>query len=407
MERKRIIFHVDVNNAFLSWTAVKLLKEGYKIDIRKIPSIIAGDPTLRHGIVLAKSPVAKKYGIVTAETIYSAQRKCRNLKIYPPEHAYYKEQSNLLFQYLSQYTPVIERFSIDECFLDLTGTALLYNDYIKLANKMKEEIKTNFGFTVNIGIASNKLCAKMASDFEKPDKVHTLFQDEIEQKMWPLPVGDLFMVGKSSAKELEKMHIMTIGQLAKTNLSLLKRKFKSTAFYMIQAANGIDDNPVENTRADNKCISVSETLPVDVEDKEKLEQILFYQTEKLGRSLRKQGFYTKTIAVTFKNNQFVSYSHQKKLFNATNRTLDIYQHVLELLDCGWKKDPLRNIGVRLGDLSKTKERQVSLFETQEDREDDKMQETLDALQDKFGTKTIQRASLVKKDKKNDKKSLRN
>ncbi len=398
MKSNRIIFHVDVNNAFLSWTAVKLLKEGYPIDIRKIPSIIAGDPTKRHGIVLAKSPIAKKYGIVTAETIYEAQKKCRNLKMFPPEHAYYKEQSNLLYQYLSQYTPVIERFSIDECFLDLTGTSLLYDDYLKLAYKMKDEIKERFGFTVNIGIAQNKLCAKMASDFEKPDKVHTLFQDEIEQKMWPLPVVELFMVGKSSAKELKKMHIMTIGQLAKANFAVLKKKFKSNALYMIQAANGIDDSIVESRRSDSKCISISETLPADVDDKEKLEQILFLQAEKLGRSLRRHQFYTKTIAVTFKNNQFISYSHQKKLFNSTNKTVDIYQTAIELLEQGWKKDALRNIGIRLGDLSKIKELQVSLFETPKKEEEDKFQATLDSLQDKFGSLTIQRASLVKKDR---------
>lgn len=198
--KERIIFHVDVNNAFLSWSAVYLLKNGYKQDIRKIPSIIGGDEKQRHGIVLAKSPIAKKFGIVTAETIYQAKRKCPSLQMFPPNYKWYIEQSNLLVNYLKQFTPNLEKYSIDECFLDMTGTNYLYDDYLKLAYKMKEEIKEKFGFTVNIGIANNKLCAKMASDFEKPDKVHTLFKDEIEKKLWPLDVGDLFMCGKKVKK---------------------------------------------------------------------------------------------------------------------------------------------------------------------------------------------------------------
>ena len=163
--KERLIFHIDVNNAFLSWTAVLLLKQGYKQDIRTIPAIIAGSESERRGIVLAKSPVAKKMGIKTAETIYQAKKKCPNLQIFPPNHRWYYQESKKLFEYLSQYSPLLEKFSIDECFLDMTGTNYLYKDYYQLAIKIKEEIKEKFGFTVNIGIGNNKLCAKMASDF--------------------------------------------------------------------------------------------------------------------------------------------------------------------------------------------------------------------------------------------------
>ena len=195
---ERIILHIDVNNAFLSWTAVKLLKEGYKTDIREIPSVIAGDEDTRHGIVLAKSPVAKKMGIKTAETLYQARKKCPNLQTFQADRKYYKEMSNKMFEYISKFSPTIEKFSIDECFVDLTGTHYLYNNIIELAYKIKDEIYKKFGFTVNIGIANNKLCAKMASDFEKPNKVHTLFNNEIPSKMWPLPIEELFMVGKKT-----------------------------------------------------------------------------------------------------------------------------------------------------------------------------------------------------------------
>ena len=227
----RIIFHIDVNNAFLSWSAIDLLNKGYSLDIRKIPAIIGGDESKRRGIVLAKSPVAKKYGIVTAETIYSARKKCPSLQIFEANYKWYQKCSRDLMTYLSQYTPSLEQFSIDECFLDFTGTSFLYKDYFALAKKISKEIKEKFGFTVNIGIASNKLCAKMASDFEKPDKIHTLFKEEIPTKMWPLPVGDLFMVGKSTKEKLIKLGILTIGDLAKTPLSVLKKHFKNQALF--------------------------------------------------------------------------------------------------------------------------------------------------------------------------------
>ena len=194
--------HIDVNNAFLSWTAIDLLNHGYKKDIRNIEAVIGGDEEARHGIVLAKSTPAKKLGIVTAETLYQARKKCPKLEIYPPNYPYYVEMSRKLFELISKYTPDIEVFSIDECFLEYTHVKNLYGDPIKFAYKLKDEIYNTLGFTVNIGIAENKLCAKMASDFEKPNKVHTLFKDEIETKMWPLDVGELLWIGKKSKERL-------------------------------------------------------------------------------------------------------------------------------------------------------------------------------------------------------------
>jgi DNA polymerase-4 len=243
--KERIVFHIDVNNAFLSWTATLLLKKGYKQDIRKIPSIICGDEKERRGIVLAKSPIAKKYGIVTAETIYSAKKKCPSLQTFPPNYEWYSRNSKALFEYLSQYSPNLERFSIDECFMEMTGTSYLYKDYHQLAYKIKEEIREKFGFTVNIGIANNKLCAKMASDFEKPDKVHTLFKNEIETKLWPLDVGDLFMVGKKTKEQLNRINIYTIKDLALANDNILEKHFKNQAKHLKEAAWGIDNSKVE------------------------------------------------------------------------------------------------------------------------------------------------------------------
>ena len=393
--KERIIFHVDVNNAFLSWTAVLLLKKGYPIDIREIPSIIGGSETERRGIVLAKSPVAKRFGIKTAETIYQAKRKCPNLKVFPPNYRWYYEQSTKLFEYLSQYSPVLEKFSIDECFIDMTGTNYLYKDYYQLAIKIKEEIKEKFGFTVNVGIGNNKLCAKMASDFEKPDKVHTLLKVEVEEKLWPLNVGDLFMVGKRTTEELNKLNIFTIKDLAMASDKILERQFKNQARYLKEAAWGIDNTKVEPRSSKTTSISTTETLTHDYTDEEKLKDILFRQTEDVTRELRKQKQYAKTVAVIYKNNSFRNYSAQSKLPYPTNSTKEIYKLVIEIFNKSYKKDPIRLIGVRLADLQETKERQLTLFEenTIEEDQEEEIQKTIDDINQKFGKSIVAPASL--------------
>lgn len=390
---QRIIFHIDVNNAFLSWTAVYLLNHGYKQDIRKIPSVIGGDEKARHGIVLAKSPIAKKYGIVTAETLYSARNKCRFLQVFPPNYPFYKEQSEKLMNYLSRYTPTIEQYSIDECFLDLTGTSLLYgNDYVNLAHKIKDEIKEKFGFTVNIGIGENKLCAKMASDFEKPDKVHTLYMNEIETKLWPLKVEDLFMLGRSSAKKLNELGIYTIKDLKDANINILRRYFKNGADYFKEAALGIDYSKVEPRNPKNKCISISRTLPYDVTKKEDLLKILYSETEEVSYTLRTQKLYVKTIAVTYRNNLFKNYSHQITIPNATNVTGEIFKQVKIIFERSYKEDPIRNIGVRLADLKETAEKQLTLFMEDDIKVDDKVEEVMDSIIKKYGKNSVIRAS---------------
>lgn len=395
--KERLIFHIDVNNAFLSWSAVDLLKKGYPIDIRTIPSVIGGDEEKRRGIVTAKSPVAKKMGVVTAEPLYMARRKCPNLKIFAGDYELYHRESNKLYEYFCLFTDKIERYSIDECFLDMTGTELLYPDPIKLAYQMKDEIYEKFGYTVNIGIANNKLCAKMASDFEKPNKVHTLFQYEIEKKMWPLAVSELFMVGKSSSKALMELGIKTIGDLAKVDINFLKRRFKNQGEMMHNYANGIDFSKVEARTSKNKSISVTETLPKDIDSIQELKKILLPQAERVGRQARRAKLYAKTVAVIFKTSDFISYSHQLKLINPTNVTSEIYNYAVESLSKGWKGEPLRLIGIRLSDLVKDNNKQISLFDSIKDTNNDKIQEVMDNISDKYGDGIIIPASLKKKE----------
>ena len=202
-----VIFHIDVNSAYLSWTAVEQLKNGAKIDLRDIPAIIGGDQKSRHGVVLAKSIPAKRYGIRTGEPVANAFRKCPNLVMEPPDHRMYREKSQMLMEYLRTFTKEIEQVSVDECYVDMTEAVRQFSSPVEAALVMKNGVHEKFGFTVNVGISSNKLLAKMASDFEKPDKVHTLFPEEIRMKMWPLPVGELYMAGHSSVEVLKKLEI--------------------------------------------------------------------------------------------------------------------------------------------------------------------------------------------------------
>ena len=392
---KREILHVDVNNAFLSWTAIDMLKKGSQIDIREIPSIIGGDESKRSGIVLAKSPKAKEFGIKTAETIYQAKIKCPNLQIFPSNYKIYRENSDKLYKLLLEYTDKIERFSIDECFLDMTH--YLMND--TLLNKAKEinkRVKEELGFTVNVGVAHNKLLAKMASDFTKPDRVHTLYEEEIPTKMWPLPVSELFMIGKRTVPKLYQMQIKTIGDLAHTNKEMLGNKFGKHGIMMWEYANGIDNSEVKYIRERPKGIGNSITLPQDISDINKLEEILLNITDQVAYRLRKENLLANVVNVQLRTKNFSDTSHQKKLPHSTSNTKEIYTVAKELLKELYKKGTaIRLIGLRVDNLIEKNEMQLSLFDTKEEKKLDKLDETIDKLKEKYGYNFIKRGSNLK------------
>lgn len=386
---ERIIMHIDVNNAFLSWTAVDLLNKGYKVDIRKEVSVIGGDETKRRGIVLAKSIPAKKEGIQTAETLYIARKKCPRLKIYSPNYELYKTMSNNLFSYLKKYTSDIEIVSIDECFLDYGKVKRIYGDEIKFAYKIKNEIYNLYGFTVNIGIANNKLCAKMASDFTKPNKVHTLFSNEIKEKMWPLYIGDLYGIGKKSAEKLVKIGICKIEDLALSTKEKLYPYFKNQSSYMINIANGIDDSEVISEISNPKCISETYTLLYDYDDINEINKELKRITESITNDLKKTKRYTSVIAVIIKDKYFKTNTHQLKLKNATDNKDEIYEVVKKLFKESCDETPVRLIGVRLDSLSNSNDYQISLFENIEEKvKDEKINKTIGELKKKFGDNII-------------------
>lgn len=392
---ERIILHVDVNNAFLSWTAVDMLQKGNP-DIRKQYAVIGGDEALRKGIVLAKSPLAKTKGIATGDSLYEARKKCPGLKVYPPDFKIYQEKSNQMMKYLSQYSPLIEKYSIDECFIDYTGCENLFGNREEIAYKMKNEIKEKFGFTVNVGIGENKLCAKMASDFEKPDKVHTLYKNEIETKLWPLPVSELFMIGRASSKKLINLNIKTVYDLAHTPINILRKHFKSSADYMYEYANGIDNSKVEPKRNDPKSISVSRVLPYDYENIEDISYALKKIASEVGLRLRKQNLYAHVIQISIKYSDFRKNSRQEKTINTICTDSDIYQKSFELFEKIWNTFPIRTLTISLSELVKNNEKQLSIFDTNKNNNDVKLQKVLDNINDKYHDLKITYADILKR-----------
>jgi len=386
--KERIILHVDVNNAFLSWSAIDMLKNGYKYDIRNRYAIIGGDESQRRGIVLAKSNLCKEKGVVTAETIYNARRKCPYLDVYPPNFKIYREYSNKMYNYLLNYTDIIERYSIDECFLDYTDSRILFGDPVKIAYKIKEDIKKNFGFTVNVGIGNNKLCAKMASDFSKPDKVHTLFAYEIKEKMWPLPIEELFMIGKSSSKKLKELGINTIEDLAKANPQTLSKYFKNRSISMIESANGVDNSKVEYEYSDPKSISSSTSLAYNYKNKEEIYSVLKELSIDTATRLRKSNLYALNVSIWIKYVDFTKISKQLKLNNPISSDNDIFNNAVKLFNKSWNEEPVRGLCVGVSDLTKTNSIQLDLFSKndnikQEKKQDKKLQETIDKLNKKY------------------------
>lgn len=358
-----IIFHIDVNSAFLSWTAIERLKTDPSLDLRTIPSIIGGDKKSRHGIVLAKSIPAKKFGIRTADPVASAFRKCPTLHMEPPDHKLYHRRSQEMMQLLHSYTPDIEQVSIDECYLDFTPIAHLFPSAREAAKEIAGRIRTELGFTVNIGIAPNKLLAKMASDFEKPDKIHTLYPEEIPSKMWPLPVGDLFMVGHASAERLIQLGIRTIGDLAHADPDFLQVHFKSHGLSIWEHANGIDTIPLDSEEHDLKGIGNSTTLSHDLESEDEAKKILLQLSEQVAGRLRRAHQIAQTVTVEIKYHTFQSCSRQMQLSVPAGTTDTVYRCACQLFDELWNGTPIRLLGVRTTKLlAEDTPVQLSLFD---------------------------------------------
>lgn len=397
---ERLIFHVDVNSAFLSWEAVDRLKNPEQfpeitVDLRTIPSAVGGDRSKRRGIILAKSIPAKKYRVQTGEPITDALKKCPNLLIVPSRHDLYRQYSKAFISVLERYSDKIEQCSIDECFIDMTGTEKLFGPPVDAATRIKDEIYHELGFTVNVGISTNKLLAKMASDFKKPNLVHTLFPYEIQGKMWGLPVRDLFLVGKSTERTLQTLGICTIGDLAKTDVEVLKGALKKQGEAVWKFANGEGMSVVEPEPADNKSYGNATTIAFDVSDEETAYMVLMSLAETVGGRLRHDGAKAEVVSVNIKYSDLSKVSHQCELMHATNITNEIIEAACRLFDELWDGRPIRLLGIQTSHISHAGSgRQLSLFDDGSYEKFEKLDRAMDSIRDRFGAGAVKRASLL-------------
>lgn len=365
-------------------------------DIRELDAIIGGDISKRHGVVLAKSQSAKKYGVRTGESVVSALKKCPGLRSFKPHMWYYKQRSKELMQLFQKYAPVVDQYSIDEAFLDMSGTYTLYGDPVAFAHRLKDEIRETLDFTVNIGISSNRLLAKMASDFSKPDKVHTLFPEEIQEKMWPLPVEDLFYVGKSTADRLHTLGIHTIGDIAKSDLSVLKAHFKSHGEVIYNFANGIDLTLEDRTEAVQKGYGNSTTIPYDIKEAEDAYHTIMGLCESVCSRMRKDDVQAAVLSVELKDSNFVVKRHQRTLLSPTDVTDECYKTACELFDELWDGAPIRLIGVAANKVTENGMRQLNLFDMESHDKLKNLDMALDSIREKYGSGAVMRGSFYQK-----------
>ena len=393
---ERVIFHIDVNSAFLSWTAAyRCMVCGEKTDLRELPAVIANRKNSRTSIVLAKSTPAKKFGVKTGEPLGMARDKCPNLVVAEPDYDLYVAASQRMIALLREVSPVVEQYSIDEAWVDMTGTERLYGAPVLAANWLKERIHRELGFTVNVGISCNKLLAKMAGDFEKPDKVHTLFPAELEEKLWPLPTRELFMLGAATERKLHRFGIDTIGALANADPIFLTKVLGKQGQTLWQYANGRGDAFLQAQPAANKGYGNAVTTSRDVTDRAYACQVLLSLCETVGMRLRRDGQAGRCVAVQLRTSQFETWSHQMLLGAASNVTGELYQAACELFDQMWDgKTPLRQIGVQVTRLADGRQRQCSLFDAADYARQEKLDTAVDALREKFGEGALFRAALL-------------
>lgn len=391
----KVIFHIDVNNAFLSWEAVRRLENGEETDLRKIASAVAGDKSKRHGVILAKSVPAKLCGVKTGEPIVDALKKCPDLTLVPPDHDLYQRNSEAFINILKCFTPCVEKFSIDEAFCDMTGMDVLFGSPLEMAEKIKIRIRNELKFTVNIGISNNKLLAKMASDFKKPDMIHTLYPEEIKEKMWILPVGELFFVGKSTVKRLNTLGIYTIGELAAMDVGVLRAHFKKPGEVIHAFANGIDASVISQEETKNKGYGNSTTISFDVEDESTAKMILLTLAESVGSRLRKDNMMANVVSVGIVDFEFHHSSHQMTLLSPTCNTDNIHKAACLLFDELWDQTPIRNLGIQTSKvMADDAARQMNLFGLGTDDKKAKLDKAIDDIRNRYGTTAISRASLA-------------
>lgn len=395
VQTMRIIFHIDVNSAFLSWSAVERIKKGIYPDLRTIPSVVGGSKKDRKGIVLASSIPAKKHGIKTGEQLFKAFEKCSNLVVVPPDFSVYAESSKKMREICNRFSPYVEMFSVDELFLDYTNMDMHFGPPETGAEKIKKAIFDETGVTVNIGISTNKLLAKMASDFEKPNKIHTLYPEEIQEKMWPLPVSNLLMIGRQTSKKLDILGIKTIGQLANADLKTLTYHFKSQGKVMKAYANGQDFSVVNSIPDEVQSISNGTTIEKDVFTPDEANPILLSLCEKVSFRMRNKNFSCGLITLTVKTKDFKISNHSEQLPHPVFTAFELYNCVKKIMLKNWSGTPIRALTIAVSKFTDIDYYQYNFFDNTINQRKEILAKKIDSIRKIYGYTAVTPASLLK------------
>ncbi|HCX65361.1 MAG TPA: DNA polymerase IV [Eubacteriaceae bacterium] len=400
LESKRSeIFLVDMNAFFISCESAR------NPSLKEHPSAVAGDPKNRTGIILAANYPARALGVKTAMNVYQAVKLCPQLILVPPDHAYYREKSQEMMALLNHFSPVIQQNSIDEAWLDMTGTEKIFGPPVQAAKKIQTAIQEQLNLPCSIGISENKFLAKMAADLKKPLGITTLYREEISKKLWPLPIGEMHGVGKKTQQLFNAQGLFTIGDLAKADTSLLIRLCGLHGEKLHQLARGIDRSKVEHHCHDDvKSIGNSTTLSKDLTDLEEGKRVLLQMAEKVGQRARAQNKKGRTVQITVKFNDFTTITRQTSS-TPTYNTQTIYEIASDLFAALQRKKPIRLLGVTLSGFDREEALQLSFLDERTSSEKkepeskrDTLDKTLDLIKNKYGNATVQRGSLISKNK---------
>ena len=388
---KRIIFHIDQNCYFAS---VEMIS---RPELRNVPMAVAGDASVRHGIILAKNEPAKKYGIKTAEAIWQAKAKCPELVLVDAHHDKYEFYSKKIRAMYSGYTDKVEPFGLDECWLDMTGIVKGYEEAEELALEIRNRIKEEFKLTCSVGISFNKVFAKLGSDYKKPDATTVFTDDNWQEKIWPLPVEDLLFVGRHTAEKLSKINVKTIGDLAKTDGEFISRFLGKAGVMLWEYANGLDDAPVAESgyKRIPKSVGNSTTTAEDMTSDRQIERTLHMLSESVAERLRKHGLKGTVVQITVRDRDLLIYEKQKIIYRPTDDAKVIYAAAKELFkeSYEWEKG-VRSIGVRSTKLVRADSgEQLSIFnEVKASERDDKLNKAIDDINRRYGSSVIKSAA---------------
>lgn len=387
----RIILHSDMNNFYAN---VECL---YNPSLRNKPIAVAGDPKIRHGIVLAKNDLAKQYGVQTGEPLWMAEQKCKEIVFVPPHYERYFLFSRMAQEIYSRYTDQVEPFGLDECWLDVSGSIGLFGSGKTIADKIRRQIKDELGITASIGVSYNKIFAKLGSDMRKPDATTVIAPNNIREKIWPLPAGDLLFVGQATRRKLSRYYINTIGDLARTDPQLLVRLLGINGDKLWRFANGMDISPVSQygTKTWIKSIGNSTTTPRDLESEEEVKIILYALCEKVSARLRKHCLSCETVQLSVRDQNFIFYERQGKFDYPSCATDSIFNLALKLYRQNFSKVLIRSLGVRACRLAIQEQEQLSLLsEVPKMQKREQLDKTIDWLRSRYGYFAIQRGVML-------------